>query len=113
MRIVFMSWRDLASPVAGGSEILVDRLARGMVDAGHEVTLVAGGPNAPRPYRVVANGSHHTQYLRAPFTFHRHVREADLVVDVSNGMTFFASLWQGAPTICLVHHVHVDQWGQW
>jgi glycosyltransferase involved in cell wall biosynthesis len=42
--------------------------------------------------------------------FWRHERDVDVVVDVENGVPFFAPLWQRAPVVCLVHHVHTDQW---
>ena len=31
LRIVFNSWRDKVHPLAGGSEVLIDRLAAGLV----------------------------------------------------------------------------------
>src|ERR1700728_3304941 len=46
--IVFVAWRDLANPRAGGSEVLVDKLAAGMAGRGHQVSLLCGGPSAPR-----------------------------------------------------------------
>ena len=47
----FMSWRDLANDLAAGSEVLIDRLAVGMMELGHEVTLLAGvrSPSARTP----------------------------------------------------------------
>ncbi|MBI2706175.1 MAG: glycosyltransferase [Actinobacteria bacterium] len=113
MRILFVSWRDLAHGNAGGSEVVVDRLARGLQARGHDVALLCGGPVGERPYEVVANGSTYSQYLTAgPRYLHRH-RDADLVVDVVNGMPFFTPLWRRGPGLCLVHHVHGEQWGQY
>ncbi|MFF1303358.1 glycosyltransferase family 1 protein, partial [Streptomyces sp. NPDC058307] len=43
-RIVFLAHRDLDNPAAGGSELLVDRLADGLTRLGHQVTLLCGGP---------------------------------------------------------------------
>src|SRR5271170_7015567 len=51
--VVFVAWRDLANPHAGGSEILVDRLAAGVAARGDRVTLLCGGPTGERPYQVV------------------------------------------------------------
>ncbi|MDP8927616.1 MAG: glycosyltransferase family 4 protein [Actinomycetota bacterium] len=113
MKIVFLSWRDLAHPLAGGSEVLVDRLARGLLEHGHEVSLVCGGPVANRPYQIRDGGGTYSQYLRAPATYMRRFRDHDLVIDVANGMTFFTPLWRRRPVICLVNHVHTSQWGQW
>jgi glycosyltransferase involved in cell wall biosynthesis len=107
---LFVAWRDLASPRAGGSEVLVDRLAAGMSARGDDVTLLCGGPVADRPYRVVRNGGKYTQFGRAPVSYWRHLRGSDLVIEVCNGMPFFAPLWSGAPQICLVNHVHTELW---
>ena len=108
--VVFLAWRDLANPGAGGSEVLVDRLAAGMTARGDRVTLLCGGPAAERGYRVMRNGGTYTQFLRAPVTYWRRLRDADLVVEVCNGMPFFSPLWCGRPLICLVNHMHTDLW---
>lgn len=113
MRIGFLSWRDLAHDRAGGSEVLVDRVARGLADRGHEVTLVSGGPVGDRPYRVVDGGGKFSQYLRSPLNHARHLAQHDAVVDVANGMTYYSPLWRRRATVCLVNHVHTDQWAQW
>src|SRR2546430_2391507 len=62
--ILFIAWRDLANRRAGGSEVLVDRLASGMLARGHRVTLLCGGPVAERPYRVVRNRGTFFQVLQ-------------------------------------------------
>jgi len=109
--VLFIAWRDLANPRAGGSEVLVDRLAEGMVARGDRVTLLCGGPASAHCYRVVRNGGTYTQFLRAPLSYWRHLRDADLVVEVCNGMPFFTPLWCKRPTICLVNHMHTELWG--
>ena len=112
MRILFVTWRDLAHSQAGGSEVLVDRLARGLLDRGHEAAVVCGGPVDQRAYPVVDAGGTYSQYLRAPIVYWRRFRRWDLVVDVENGVPFFSPLWRRGPVMCLVHHVHGDQWEQ-
>ena len=109
-RILFVAWRDLANGRAGGSEVLVDRLAAGMTARGHSVTLLCGGPREQRPYTVVRSGGTYSQFLRAPVRYWRGLRDVDLVVEVCNGMPFFAPLWSGRPQICLVNHVHTELW---
>ena len=129
MRILFLSWRDLSHPQAGGSEYVVDRLARGMVERGHDVALICargradehapeatpGAPTAgPGPgYPVFRRGGTYTQYLWAPGTARRHFPDADVLVDVENGIPFFSPAWRRRPVVCLVHHVHLDQWQQY
>jgi glycosyltransferase involved in cell wall biosynthesis len=108
--VLFVAWRDLANPKAGGSEVLVDRLADGMVARGDRVTLLCGGPTAERSYQVIRNGGAYTQFLRAPVAYQRQLRDCDLVVEVCNGLPFFSPLWSRRPLLCLVNHVHADLW---
>jgi glycosyltransferase involved in cell wall biosynthesis len=108
--ILFVAWRDLANPRAGGSEILVDRLAEGMIARGDRVTLLCGGPVGQRAYQVIRSGGGYTQFLRAPLRYHRELSDCDLVVEVCNGMPFFAPLWARRPMVCLVNHVHTELW---
>jgi glycosyltransferase involved in cell wall biosynthesis len=109
-RILFVAWRDLANRRAGGSEVLVDRLAAGMTARGDNVTLLCGGPSDERPYTVIRNGGTYSQFARAPLTYWSRLRDVDLVVEVCNGMPFFAPLWSRRPQICLVNHVHTELW---
>lgn len=110
LHIVAVSWRDLANPLAGGAEVLLDRVLTGLHDRGHRVTLVCAGPLSPHPYEAVDSGGTYSQYLRAPAICARRFRDADIVIDVQNGMPYFSPLWRRRPSLCVVHHVHTDQW---
>ncbi|MEV6316183.1 glycosyltransferase family 4 protein [Streptomyces sp. NPDC051776] len=109
-RIVFLARRDLGNPAAGGSELLVDRIAAGLTADGHQVTLVCGGPAAYRDYRVVSAGGDAGHFLGARRALARQVGPCDLLVEVCNGMPYLAPLWHRGPTLCLVNHVHTDLW---
>ncbi|MCC3650381.1 MULTISPECIES: glycosyltransferase family 4 protein [Streptomyces] len=109
-RITFLARRDLGNQAAGGSELLIDRIADGLTAGGHEVTLLCGGPAAERPYRVVSAGGDAGHFLRARTAFAREVGDCDLLVEVCNGMPYLAPLWHRGPTLCLVNHVHTDLW---
>jgi|HubBroStandDraft_6_1064221.scaffolds.fasta_scaffold14838_4 glycosyltransferase involved in cell wall biosynthesis len=109
--VLFVSWRDLANPLAGGSELLVHRLAAGMAERGYTVGLLCGGPIQPKTeYRIANSGGTYMQYVRAPFEYLRSFRSTDLVVEVCNGMPFLTPLWRRKATLCFVNHVHTDQW---
>lgn len=110
-RIVFLARRGLGDPAAGGSELLIDRIATGLTAYGHEVTLLCGGQAAPRSYRVISAGGGIGHFLRAPRVFARQVGGCDLMVEVCNGMPYLVPLWHRGPTLCLVNHVHTDLWG--
>src|ERR1700761_6762312 len=108
-RVLIVAWRDVASPHAGGSELLVDQLAAGLTTRGDRVTLLCGGPSATHGYEVVRSGGPYTQFLGAPFAY-RRLRDCDVVVEVCNGMPFLVPLWSRKPVICMVNHVHTDLW---
>ena len=109
--ILFVSWRDLANPMAGGSELLIHQLASGLAQRGYDVSLLCGGPVEPNSrYRVEDAGGTFSQYIRAPFHYLRSFRSVDLVVEVCNGMPFLAPLWRRGPVVCLVNHVHTELW---
>jgi len=115
VRIAIVTWRDLTHPMAGGSEVLVDELARGMQERGHEVSVICGGPVSPeaarcRPYRLIEAGGTFSQYLLAPYLCERRTPGADVLIDVENGIPYFSPLWHRGPRMCLVNHVHTDQW---
>jgi glycosyltransferase involved in cell wall biosynthesis len=109
--IVFVSWRDLINPLAGGSELLIHELASGMAKRGSKVTLLCGGPVEPKSaYRIVDAGGTYSQYVGAPMRYLRSLRSSELLVEVCNGMPYLAPLWRHGPTLCLVNHVHTEQW---
>ena len=108
--MLIVAWRDVASPHAGGSELLVDQLAAGLTAGGDRVTLLCGGPSTGHAYDVVRSGGPYTQFLRIPLALRRQARDCDVVVEVCNGMPFLTPLWADKPTVCMVNHVHTDLW---
>ncbi|MCX4388959.1 glycosyltransferase family 4 protein [Micromonospora peucetia] len=126
--VLFLNWRDTTNPEGGGSEVYIERIAAQLVAAGHRVTLLCaahanGGPaeTTPEGVRVLRRGSRMTVYARAALTCvagrlgfgplsRRGPGRPDVVVDVCNGVPFFAPLYAGRPVLTLVHHVHREQW---
>jgi glycosyltransferase involved in cell wall biosynthesis len=98
---------------AGGSELVIDKAAAGLTELGHDVILSVPRPVGLHPYRTVVSGSFYSQYLRSPFNYRKNGRDADVVIDVINGMPFFTPLWRRRKrTIGFIHHVHDEQWNE-
>ncbi|MEO6472495.1 MAG: glycosyltransferase family 4 protein [Aeromicrobium sp.] len=117
MHVLFCNWRDTRNPEGGGSERYVESMARGLVDRGHNVTIVcAEHSDAPRDevvdgVRFARRGSKLDVYVRVFFgILLRRFGKIDLVVDVQNGLPFFTRLATRKPVVVLVHHVHREQW---
>ncbi len=113
-RVLLVNWRDTGHPEGGGSERYVERMAEGLAKAGYRVEIQCAaypGANAGEwrdGVRYRRRGNKFGVYLHAL----RAIRtaHADLVVDVQNGMPFFARMVAGCPVLVLVHHVHREQW---
>ncbi len=116
-RLLFLNWRDLGHPRAGGAEVYCQEVAERFAAAGAEVTLFASRfPGAPptevrRGVRVLRAGGTFGVYASAARYLRAHRDEYDAVVDFQNGIPFFAPLSAGRRTavVCVIHHVHQQQ----
>jgi len=114
---VLLMWRDSAHPEGGGSEMFVERVAAHLGEQGWDVTICcASYPGAVRDevrdrVRLRRRGGRLTVYLHGlAYLLSRAGRQADVVVDVQNGIPFFSPLVRRRPIVALVHHVHREQW---
>ncbi len=117
LRVLLLSWRDSRHPEGGGAEVFLERIASGLRSRGHEVTIrCAAYRGALREevvdgVRFVRRGGRFSVYPRAAFGLLRRRRGYDVVVDVQNGVPFWAPLFTRAKIVNLTHHVHREQWG--
>jgi glycosyltransferase involved in cell wall biosynthesis len=115
--LLILNWRDTRHPQGGGSEVYVEQLARRLSQAGWTVTIFcAAHANAPavevvEGVRFIRRGTWRTVYGWG-FLYHALGRFGphEAVIDVKNGIPFFAPLYCRRTVLCLVHHVHRDQW---
>lgn len=121
--VLFLSWRDLGHPDAGGAEVFLDRIARHLAGAGWAVTVFSASHAGADDERVdeiryVRRGSRFTVYPWGAWLYLRgRLGRPDVIVDVQNGLPFLASAWSRRPVVVLCHHVHERQWtiffGRW
>jgi glycosyltransferase involved in cell wall biosynthesis len=117
VRITFLSWRDRTHPDGGGSEVFVERVAAGLVELGHEVTVLCAahpgltGRAVRDGFTLLPRGGRLTVYLHGLwFLLTARGRRQDVVVDLINGLPFGAPLVRRRGVVALVHHVHREQW---
>jgi glycosyltransferase involved in cell wall biosynthesis len=115
--IAFLVWRDTSNPEGGGSELFVERIAEHLAAQGWDVTICTSAhPTAPADevragVRYRRRGGRYTVYPHGlAYLLTRDGRRTDIVVDVQNGVPFFAPLVRRSPTVNLMHHVHREQW---
>lgn len=97
MRVLWLSWKDIQHPQAGGAEVVTSELCKRLVKAGHEVTLVTAlYPGAEQKdtidgYNVVRVGGRFSVYFKAYQYIKQHLMDwPDFVVEEINTIPFFS-----------------------
>jgi glycosyltransferase involved in cell wall biosynthesis len=114
LNILVLADRDWTHHDTGGNGANLYAQISRWVDWGHNVTVVAGDyPGAQRVERygprliVHRMGTRSTVFPRAILAVLRGIgRDADVVLEVINGITFLTPLWLRKPRVAMVHHVH-------
>ena len=115
MHILVLTDRDWTHPQAGGTGThLLGHVSR-WLDWGHRVSVIACGYAGCERFeerdglRIHRVGGRSTVVPRAIWKQWRGlVPDADVTLEVVNGMTFLTPLWCPTPRLTLVHHVHGD-----
>jgi glycosyltransferase involved in cell wall biosynthesis/O-antigen/teichoic acid export membrane protein len=115
LHILVLTDRDWTHPQGGGTGTnLYGQVAR-WLEWGHRVTVIGGDyPGAarvdePAPGLTLHHmGTRVTVFPRAAWAVLRGRigGDADVVLEVVNGIAFFTPLWLRRPRVALVHHVH-------
>jgi glycosyltransferase involved in cell wall biosynthesis len=114
LKILVLADRDWTHHDTGGNGANLYAQISRWVEWGNEVTVVAGDyPGAQRVERygprliVHRMGTRSTVFPRAIMAVLRGIgRDADVVLEVINGITFLTPLWLRKPKVAMVHHVH-------
>ena len=117
LHILVLTDRDWTHPQGGGTGAnLYGQISRWLA-WGHRVTVVASAyPGAVRHERIGdleihRMGGRSTVFPRAIWKVWRGLgSDADVVLEVVNGITFLTPLWLRKPCVTLVHHVHRDHY---
>jgi glycosyltransferase involved in cell wall biosynthesis/O-antigen/teichoic acid export membrane protein len=115
LHVLVLVDRDWTHPQAGGTGTNLFGQVSRWVAWGHRVTVVAGSyPGALAHERLDERleihrvGTRLTVFPRAAWLILRRklARDADVTLEVVNGIPFFTPLWLRTPRVALVHHVH-------
>ena len=117
MRILWLNWRDIKHPEAGGAEVLTHEVMRRLVQRGYEMTLfcpkVMGRPNDEEidGINIVRGGGKYTTYGRGRSYFKRNRDKFDLVIDEINPRPFLnPKILDGKPVVVLFHQMIREEW---
>ena len=119
LRILWLNWRCIRHPLAGGAEVYTHEIAKRLADQGHEIVLVASRPNGlPQEetiggYQVIRAGGKYTVYLKARRVYEKLRQQGwrpDTVIDEVNTIPFMTPLYADEPIVMLVHQLCRDCW---
>lgn len=113
MHILVLADRDWTHPQGGGSGANLREQTRRWLAAGNRVTIVccsypgAAAVEHDGELTIHRVGGRSTVF---PWTIWRQWRglvpDADVVLEIVNGVTFLTPLWLRTPRLVLVHHIH-------
>lgn len=117
LHILVLSDRDWTHPQGGGTGTNLYGQVSRWVAWGHRVTVIAcsypGAAEVEHLGRLTIHrvGGRSTVFPRAIWKQARGlVPDADVVLEVVNGITFLTPLWLKPPRLVLVHHIHRDHY---
>ena len=118
-RLHVLAWRDLDDVEAGGSEVHAAEIASRWAAAGLDVVMRTSHAQGHVTeiqrdgYRVIRRRGRHMVFLDAPLQeLRRQGGRRDGLLEVWNGLPFFAPMWARGPRATFMHHVHADMWRQ-
>ncbi len=116
MHILVLTDRDWTHPQGGGTGTNLYAQVSRWVAWGHQVTVIAGDYEGAEPVERLAEqltvhrmGTRLTVFPRAALATRRGLgADADVIVEMVNGIAFFTPLWWWlkAPAVAFVQHVH-------
>jgi glycosyltransferase involved in cell wall biosynthesis len=117
LHILILSDRDWTHPQGGGTGTnLYGQVSRWLA-WGHRVTVIACSYPGAAPLERIGELTIHRLGGRSsvfPRTILKQGRklvpDADVVLEVVNGITFLTPLWMRAPRLTLIHHIHRDHY---
>lgn len=116
-RIVWMSWKDIRNPEAGGAELTTHEYIKNLVQKGYSVKLFTrkfkNSSNIEKidNYDVVRYGNRFTVYIMAFIIFKfRLESETDLIIDECNTLPFFSNLYSKKKIIFWIQQFAKEVW---
>jgi glycosyltransferase involved in cell wall biosynthesis len=118
VKVLILSWKDMAHPLAGGAEVYTTRVAERLTENGHDVTIFAAAVDG-RPERedvdgvhIVRRGSRWRVYAEARrFWKRQRAGSFDVVIDEVNTRPFLAPRYiRDVPVVGLMYQVAKEVW---
>lgn len=113
MKILWINWRDIKNPKAGGAEVHLHEMSRGLVKRGHDVSVLASKfENSKRRevidgYKVIRRGGWKTFSLSAIKWVKRNECKFDVIIEDINKLPLYIPFMLHDPKIvAFTHHLN-------
>lgn len=113
MKILVFNWKDIKHPYAGGAEVNIHEQAKRWIKKDHFVTQFspmfkdAKKSEIVDGIEIIRKGGRYSVYLWAVlYYFFKLRKDAEVVIDIENGIPFFTPLFSRKPKLAIMHHVH-------
>ncbi|MEI7890092.1 MAG: glycosyltransferase family 4 protein [Actinomycetes bacterium] len=117
IHILILTDRDWTHPQGGGTGTHLHEQVKFWLTWGHSVTVVAGGYPGALPVEREGNltikriGSRTTVFPRVIIRGQKALApNADVALEVINGITFLTPLWMDLPRLGVIHHIHKEHY---
>jgi glycosyltransferase involved in cell wall biosynthesis len=117
MRILWLNWRDIKHPEAGGAEVFTHEVLCRLEKKGYETTLFTERfpGSSPVEYvdnvRIIRDGGKFNVYSKAKDYYNKYKKSYDFVVDEINARPFLTPKYvKDKPILALSHHVSLEAW---
>ncbi len=116
-KILWITWKDIKHPQAGGAEIVDNEIAKRMVKEGHQVIFLTGGFENCQPeekvngYRIIRLGNRFSIYFQV-FRYYKKFLGgwADLVIEEVNTLPFFTRYYVREKRLLFFHQLCREKW---
>jgi glycosyltransferase involved in cell wall biosynthesis len=113
IKILAFNWRDINHPEAGGAEVHLHEIMKGLVSRGHSVTLLSSAFPGALPEEDVDGietlraGSWWNANFVLPMKYRKSLKDRgyDLIVEDINKLPFFTPLYAKCPVVAVVPHL--------
>ena len=117
MNILWMAWKDIEHPDAGGAEVVKSQICQRLARDGHTVIqLTAGFQGAAVEAKldggtVIRVGGRYTVYWHAKRYYQQRLKGwAAIVIDECNTIPFFANYYVAERSILFIHQLAREIW---
>ena len=116
MNILWLSWRDIKNPDAGGAEKVAIEIAKRAVINKHTVTIFTSSFKSSKPkervskVKIIRKGNKVSCRFFAFLHYIKNRRRYHIIIDEVNTLPFLTPLFAKKKSVCLIHQLARKYW---